>query len=51
MKADRLPSRHMTFIQRRINVDATSCRLYNVTLTSMQRHGVLQRRINVDATS
>ena len=31
------PSGHMKFIQRRINVD-TSWRLYNVALTSMQRH-------------
>ena len=31
----------MTFIQRRINVDATSWRLYNVELTSMQPHDVI----------
>ena len=54
------PSVHMTFIQRRINVDATSwipaCtwRLYNVVLTSMQRHDVastlIRRCINVMCT-
>ena len=36
-----VPRGHMTFIQRCINVDAMSFatwRLYNVALTSMQRH-------------
>ena len=41
----------MTFIQRRINVEAPSWRLYNVALISMQRHDVLKRKLNVDATS
>ena len=32
--------RHDVYIQRRINVDATSWRLYNVGLMLMQRHNV-----------
>ena len=30
----------MIFLQRRINVNESSCRLYNVALTPLQRHDV-----------
>ena len=40
----------MTFIQSRINADATVLRLYNVALTSMQQYDVSQNCINVDVT-
>ena len=51
-------SGHMTFIQRRLNVDATSCghmtfiqRRLNVDATSYGHMTFIQRRLNVDATS
>ena len=41
----------MMFMQRRINVDATSMQRYNAALTSMQRHDVastlMRRYINI----
>ena len=37
----------MTFIQRRISVDATSRRLYNAALTTMQRYDVSAMLYNI----